>query len=110
MRKLLYVGAAVVALATGSSSGNAMSINIGAGLKPALDAVDVIQKAAVFIVEAAIASISMAGTGPAGIAAALPGGATSAGAANMVGRAGATDLPSGVMAAAAQRFAERSKA
>ena len=28
-----------------------MSINIGAGLKPALDATDMIQKAAVFIVE-----------------------------------------------------------
>ncbi|HET7384942.1 MAG TPA: hypothetical protein VFJ59_20475, partial [Pseudolabrys sp.] len=28
-----------------------MSINIGAGVKPALDATDVIQKAAVYIVE-----------------------------------------------------------
>jgi len=31
---------AVVALAMGSSSGNAISINIGAGLKPALDTTD----------------------------------------------------------------------
>jgi hypothetical protein len=51
MRKLLYVGAAAVALAMSSSSGNAMSVNIGAGLKPALDATDMIQKTAVFIVE-----------------------------------------------------------
>jgi hypothetical protein len=51
MRKLLYVGAAVAALAISSSSGNAMSINIGAGLKPALDATDATQKVAVFIVE-----------------------------------------------------------
>ena len=42
MLKLLYVGAAVVALAMCSSSGNAMSINIGAGLKSALDATDMI--------------------------------------------------------------------
>jgi hypothetical protein len=51
MRKLLYVGAAAVALAMSSSSGNAMSVNIGAGLKPAVDATDMIQKTAVFIVE-----------------------------------------------------------
>ena len=51
MRKLLYVGAAAAALAMSSGSGNAMSINIGAGLKPALDATDMMQKAAVFIIE-----------------------------------------------------------
>ena len=51
MRKLLFVGAAAVALAMSSSSGHAMSINIGAGLKPALDATGMIQKAAVFIIE-----------------------------------------------------------
>lgn len=51
MRKLLFVGAAAVALAMSPSGGHAMSINIGAGLKPALDASDMIQKAAVFIIE-----------------------------------------------------------
>jgi len=51
MRKLLFVGAAAAALAISSSGGNAMSINIGAGLKPALDATDTIQKVAVFIIE-----------------------------------------------------------
>jgi hypothetical protein len=51
MRKLLFVGAAAVALAMNSSSGHAMSINIDAGLKPALDATDMMQKAAVFIIE-----------------------------------------------------------
>jgi hypothetical protein len=51
MLKSLYVCATAAALALSASSGHAMSINIGAGLKPALDATDVIQKAAVFIVE-----------------------------------------------------------
>ena len=51
MRKLLYAGAAAAALVMSSSSGNAISINIGAGLKPALDATNVIQKVAVFIIE-----------------------------------------------------------
>ena len=51
MRRLCYLGAAAVALAMSANSGNAMSINIGTGLKPALDATDIIQKAAVFIVE-----------------------------------------------------------
>jgi hypothetical protein len=51
MRKLLCVGAAAMALAMSSNSGNAMSINMGAALKPALDATDMIQKTAVFIVE-----------------------------------------------------------
>jgi len=51
MRRLCYFGAAAVALAMSANSGNAMSINIGAGLKPALDATDMIQKAAVFIIE-----------------------------------------------------------
>jgi hypothetical protein len=51
MLKSLYVCATTAALALSASSGNAMSINIGAGVKPALDATDVIQKAAVYIVE-----------------------------------------------------------
>jgi hypothetical protein len=51
MLKSLYVCATTAALALSASSGHAMSINIGAGVKPALDATDVIQKAAVFIVE-----------------------------------------------------------
>jgi hypothetical protein len=51
MLKSLYVCATTAALALSVSSGNAMSINIGAGVKPALDATDVIQKAAVYIVE-----------------------------------------------------------
>ena len=51
MFKSLYVCATTAALALSASSGHAMSINIGAGLKPALDATDVIQKAAVYIVE-----------------------------------------------------------
>ena len=51
MRKLLFVGAAAAALAMSAGSGNAMSVNIGAGLKPALDATDTIQKVAVFIIE-----------------------------------------------------------
>jgi hypothetical protein len=51
MLKSLYVCATTVALALGASSGNAMSINIGAGVKPALEATDMIQKAAVYIVE-----------------------------------------------------------
>ena len=51
MLKSLYVCATTVALVMGASSGNAMLINIGAGVKPALDATDVIQKAAVYIVE-----------------------------------------------------------
>ncbi len=51
MLKSFYVCATTAALALGVSSGNAMSINIGAGVKPALDATDVIQKAAVYIVE-----------------------------------------------------------
>ena len=50
MRRLCYFGAAAVALAMSANSGNAMSINIGAGLKPALDATDMIQGAAVFII------------------------------------------------------------
>jgi len=50
MRNSLYVGAAAMALAMSASSVNAMSINIGAGLKPALDATDMIQGAAVFII------------------------------------------------------------
>ena len=49
--KSLYVCATTAALALSASSGHAMSINIGAGVKPALDATDVIQKAAVYIVE-----------------------------------------------------------
>jgi hypothetical protein len=51
MLKSLYVCATTAALALSASSGHAMSINIGAGVKPALDATDVIQKAAVYIVE-----------------------------------------------------------
>jgi hypothetical protein len=51
MLKSLYVCATTAALALGASNGHAMSINIGAGLKPALDATDVIQKTAVYIVE-----------------------------------------------------------
>ena len=51
MRRLCYFGAAAVALAMSANSGNAMSINLGAGLKPALDATDLVQKTAVFIVE-----------------------------------------------------------
>jgi len=51
MRRLFYFGAAVVALALSANSANAMSINLGAGLKPALDASDLVQKTAVFIVE-----------------------------------------------------------
>jgi hypothetical protein len=51
MLKSLYVCATTAALALSASNGHAMSINIGAGVKPALDATDVIQKAAVFIVE-----------------------------------------------------------
>jgi hypothetical protein len=51
MLKSLYVCATTAALALSASSGNALSINIGAGVKPALDATDVIQKAAVYIVE-----------------------------------------------------------
>jgi hypothetical protein len=51
MFKSLYVCATTAALALGASSGHAMSINIGAGVKPALDATDVIHKAAVYIVE-----------------------------------------------------------
>ena len=51
MLKSLYVCATTAALALGASNGHAMSINIGAGVKPALDATDVIQKAAVYIVE-----------------------------------------------------------
>ena len=51
MFKSLYVCATTAALALSASSGHAMSINIGAGVKPALDATDVIQKAAVYIVE-----------------------------------------------------------
>ena len=51
MLKSLYVCATTAALAVSASSGHAMSINIGAGVKPALDATDVIQKAAVYIVE-----------------------------------------------------------
>ena len=46
MLKSLYVCATTAALALSASSGHAMSINIGAGVKPALDATDVIQKAA----------------------------------------------------------------
>ncbi len=51
MLKSLYVCATTAALALSASSGHAMSINIGAGVKPALDATDVIQRAAVYIVE-----------------------------------------------------------
>ena len=51
MLKSLYVCATTAALALSASSGHAMSINISAGVKPALDATDMIQKAAVFIVE-----------------------------------------------------------
>jgi hypothetical protein len=51
MLKSLYVCATTAALALSASSGHAMSINIGAGVKPALDATDVIHKAAVYIVE-----------------------------------------------------------
>ena len=51
MFKSLYVCATTALLALSASSGHAMSINIGAGVKPALDATDVIQKAAVYIVE-----------------------------------------------------------
>ena len=51
MFKSLYVCATTAALALSASSGHAMSINISAGVKPALDATDVIQKAAVYIVE-----------------------------------------------------------
>ena len=51
MLKSLYVCATTAALAVSASSGHAMSINIGAGVMPALDATDVIQKAAVYIVE-----------------------------------------------------------
>ena len=51
MLKSLYVCATTAALALSASSGHAMSINIGAGVKPALDATDVIQKAAVYVVE-----------------------------------------------------------
>ena len=51
MFKSLYVCATAAALAMGVSGGNAMSINIGAGMKPGLDATNVIQKAAVYIVE-----------------------------------------------------------
>ena len=51
MLKSLYVCATAATLAMGASSANAMSINIGAGVKPALDATDVIHKAAVYIVE-----------------------------------------------------------
>jgi hypothetical protein len=51
MLKSLYVCATTAALALSASSGYAMSINIGAGVKPALDATDVIQKTAVYIVE-----------------------------------------------------------
>src|SRR5512141_3365881 len=51
MRRLYYFGAAALALAMSANSGNAMSINLGAGLKPALDANDLVQKTAVFIVE-----------------------------------------------------------
>ncbi len=51
MLKSLYVCATTAALALSASSGHAMSINIGAGVKPALDATDAIQKAAVYIVE-----------------------------------------------------------
>jgi hypothetical protein len=51
MLKSLYVCATTAALALGASNGNAMSINIGAGVKPALDATDVIQKAAVYVVD-----------------------------------------------------------
>jgi hypothetical protein len=51
MLKSLYVCATTAALALSASNGHAMSINIGAGLKPALDATDVIQKAAVYVVD-----------------------------------------------------------
>lgn len=51
MLKSFYVCATTAALALGVSNGHAMSINIGAGAKPSLDATDVIQKAAVYIVE-----------------------------------------------------------
>jgi hypothetical protein len=51
MLKSVYVCATTAALALSASSGHAMSITIGAGVKPALDATDVIQKAAVYIVE-----------------------------------------------------------
>jgi hypothetical protein len=51
MLKSLYVCATTAALALSASNGHAMSINIGAGVKPALDATDVIQKAAVYVVD-----------------------------------------------------------
>jgi hypothetical protein len=51
MLKSLYVCATTAALTLSASSGHAMSINIGAGIKPALDATDVIQKTAVYVVE-----------------------------------------------------------
>jgi hypothetical protein len=51
MLKSLYVCATTAALALGASNAHAMSINIGAGVKPALDATDLVQKAAVYIVE-----------------------------------------------------------
>jgi len=51
MLKSLYVCATTAALALGASNGHAMSINIGAGAKPALDATDVVQKTAVYVVD-----------------------------------------------------------
>ena len=51
MLKSLYVCATTAALALSASSGHAMSINIGAGVKPALDATDLLQKAAVYVVD-----------------------------------------------------------
>jgi hypothetical protein len=51
MFKSLYVCATTAALALSASNGHAMSINIGAGVKPALDATDVIQKTAVYVVD-----------------------------------------------------------
>ena len=51
MLKSLYVCATTAALALSVSSGHAMSINIGAIVKPTLDVSDLIQKTAVFIVE-----------------------------------------------------------
>ena len=51
MHKSLYVCATTAALALGASNAHAISINIGAGVMPALNATDLIQKAAVYIVE-----------------------------------------------------------
>ena len=97
MHKSLYVLATAAVLSWACSTSQAMPITGGA-MRDAIDETNLVEKTAVYIVRAiVIASISMAGTAPAGIAAATHFGEVLGGVASTDGRVGTMVLQHGAL-------------